>query len=158
MRASPTLAICISGETSGQQQGAIEWYNVSGKLVGQTGSSIIKPIQQQQQIKNGSDGASNGSNDSPPENSSSKPVVSEDWYRNNTKEHLAGGRCVLKRLYINDADEKRKKVECLVKVQLANGLMLGTLSSRGIKVISKPSKKRQSVKNIECRWNRIVLY
>ncbi|KAI8886164.1 LAG1-DNAbind-domain-containing protein [Backusella circina FSU 941] len=116
MRAPPTLAICISGESSGQQQGSIEWYNVSGKLVGQTGSSIIKPIQQQQQIKNSSD---------------------------------AGGRCVLKRLYINDADEKRKKVECLVKVQLANGLMLGTLSSRGIKVISKPSKKRQSVKNIE---------
>lgn len=79
----------------------------------------------------------------------SKSSANDDWYRNSRKEPLAGGRCVLKRLYINDADEKRKKVECLMKVQLANGLMLGTLSSRGIKVISKPSKKRQSVKNIE---------
>lgn len=82
----------------------------------------------------------------------SKSNANDDWYRNSRKETLAGGRCVLKRLFINDADEKRKKVECLIKVQLANGLMLGTLSSRGIKVISKPSKKRQSVKNIERKY------
>lgn len=85
-------------------------------------------------------------------NGESKSNANDDWYRNSRKETLAGGRCVLKRLYINDADEKRKKVECLIKVQLANGLMLGTLSSRGIKVISKPSKKRQSVKNIERKY------
>lgn len=61
------------------------------------------------------------------------------------------GRCVSKQLYINDADEKRKRVEVLAKVQLGNGLHLGTFQSKGIKVISKPSKKRQSVKNMECK-------
>ncbi|KAG2222708.1 hypothetical protein INT45_011196 [Circinella minor] len=58
-------------------------------------------------------------------------------------------KCVSKHLHINDADEKRKRVEVLVKMQLGNGLQLGTLASKGIKVISKPSKKRQSVKNME---------
>ncbi|KAM3589377.1 hypothetical protein VKS41_000244 [Umbelopsis sp. WA50703] len=62
---------------------------------------------------------------------------------------VVSGKCVSKQLYINDADEKRKRVECLVKIQLANGFNLGTLASKGIKVISKPSKKRQSVKNME---------
>lgn len=60
------------------------------------------------------------------------------------------GRCVSKQLYINDADEKRKRVEVLAKIQLGNGLQLGTFPSKGIKVISKPSKKRQSIKNMEC--------
>jgi hypothetical protein len=64
---------------------------------------------------------------------------------------VVSGKCVSKQLYINDADEKRKRVECLVKIQLANGFNLGTLASKGIKVISKPSKKRQSVKNMECK-------
>ncbi|KAI7887732.1 uncharacterized protein EV154DRAFT_484822 [Mucor mucedo] len=59
------------------------------------------------------------------------------------------GNCVSKQLHINDADEKRKRVEVLVKIHLANGIYLGTLHSKGIKVISKPSKKRQSVKNME---------
>ena len=61
------------------------------------------------------------------------------------------GKCVSKHLHINDADEKRKRVEVMVKMQLGNGLQLGTLASKGIKVISKPSKKRQSVKNMECK-------
>ncbi|KAI9321891.1 hypothetical protein BX666DRAFT_1906713 [Dichotomocladium elegans] len=59
------------------------------------------------------------------------------------------GRCVSKHLHINDADEKRKRVEVLVKMQLGNGAQLGTFCSKGIKVISKPSKKRQSLKNME---------
>ncbi|KAI8334691.1 hypothetical protein BC941DRAFT_462215 [Chlamydoabsidia padenii] len=59
------------------------------------------------------------------------------------------GKCVSKQLHINDADEKRRRVELLVKIQLGNGLNLGTLPSKGIKVISKPSKKRQSSKNTE---------
>ncbi|KAL0076108.1 hypothetical protein F4703DRAFT_1743939 [Phycomyces blakesleeanus] len=59
------------------------------------------------------------------------------------------GKCVSKQLHINDADEKRKRVEVLVKIQLGNGLILGTLASKGIKVISKPSKKRQSAKNMD---------
>lgn len=64
---------------------------------------------------------------------------------------FVSGRCVSKQLYINDADEKRKRVEVLAKIQLSNGLQLGTFPSKGIKVISKPSKKRQSVKNMECK-------
>jgi hypothetical protein len=59
------------------------------------------------------------------------------------------GKCVSKHLFINDADDKRKRVECLVNVQLANGRNLGTVAGNSIKVISKPSKKRQSVKNVE---------
>ncbi|KAG0014085.1 hypothetical protein BGZ80_010658 [Entomortierella chlamydospora] len=59
------------------------------------------------------------------------------------------GKCVSKQLYINDADEKRKKVEVLVKFMMAGDIELGTFASRPIKVISKPSKKRQSIKNME---------
>ncbi|KAI9029692.1 beta-trefoil DNA-binding domain-containing protein [Phycomyces nitens] len=62
---------------------------------------------------------------------------------------IISGKCVSKQLHINDADEKRKRVEVLVKIQLGNGLFLGTLASKGIKVISKPSKKRQSAKNMD---------
>lgn len=70
---------------------------------------------------------------------------------NNSGDTTMTGKCVSKHLHINDADEKRKRVEVLVKMQLGNGLQLGTLASKGIKVISKPSKKRQSVKNMECK-------
>ncbi|KAI9249532.1 beta-trefoil DNA-binding domain-containing protein [Sporodiniella umbellata] len=59
------------------------------------------------------------------------------------------GKCISKQLYINDADEKRKRVEVMAKVQLGNGLNLGNFQSKSIKVISKPSKKRQSSKNME---------
>lgn len=59
------------------------------------------------------------------------------------------GNCVSKQLHINDADEKRKRVEVFVKISLGNGVPLGSFASKGIKVISKPSKKRQSVKNME---------
>ncbi|KAF9908926.1 hypothetical protein BX616_011338 [Lobosporangium transversale] len=62
---------------------------------------------------------------------------------------IVTGKCVSKQLYINDADEKRKKVEVLVKFLMAGDIELGTFASRPIKVISKPSKKRQSIKNME---------
>ncbi|KAL7324678.1 hypothetical protein PS15p_209836 [Mucor circinelloides] len=154
IRAPPSLTICISGETSGQQSGRIEWYALSGTMVGQTGGTLNNAKTQSttsanKNTKNASTAALAALTTDSTTNGESKSNANDDWYRNSRKETLAGGRCVLKRLYINDADEKRKKVECLIKVQLANGLMLGTLSSRGIKVISKPSKKRQSVKNIE---------
>ncbi|KAI7901571.1 uncharacterized protein BX663DRAFT_513323 [Cokeromyces recurvatus] len=66
-----------------------------------------------------------------------------------TKMNNITGNCVSRNLHINDADEKRKRVEVLVKITLGNGSLLGTLPSKSIKVISKPSKKRQSVKNME---------
>lgn len=65
------------------------------------------------------------------------------------------GRCVGKQLFISEADEKRKKVEALVKVTAPSvgdeeGKVIGLFPSKPIKVISKPSKKRQSAKNLEC--------
>ncbi|KAH9931053.1 uncharacterized protein BXZ73DRAFT_90143 [Epithele typhae] len=64
------------------------------------------------------------------------------------------GRCVGKQLYISDVDEKKKKVEALVKIMAPTSddepeRIVGTFPSRPIKVISKPSKKRQSAKNLE---------
>jgi recombining binding protein suppressor of hairless len=64
------------------------------------------------------------------------------------------GRCVGKQLFISDVDEKKKKVEALVKVIAPTGddeleRVIGIFPSRPIKVISKPSKKRQSAKNLE---------
>jgi hypothetical protein len=64
------------------------------------------------------------------------------------------GRCVGKQLFISDVDEKKKKVEALVKVIGPTGedepeRVIGVFPSRPIKVISKPSKKRQSAKNLE---------
>ncbi|KAL0579164.1 hypothetical protein V5O48_002845 [Marasmius crinis-equi] len=64
------------------------------------------------------------------------------------------GRCVGKQLFISDVDEKKKKVEALVKISAAGSddepeRVIGVFPSRPIKVISKPSKKRQSAKNLE---------
>ncbi|KXN91022.1 hypothetical protein AN958_03089 [Leucoagaricus sp. SymC.cos] len=64
------------------------------------------------------------------------------------------GRCVGKQLFISDVDEKKKKVEALVKVTAPASddepeRVIGVFPSRPIKVISKPSKKRQSAKNLE---------
>ncbi|KAH8119101.1 LAG1-DNAbind-domain-containing protein [Phellopilus nigrolimitatus] len=64
------------------------------------------------------------------------------------------GRCVGKQLFISDVDEKKKKVEALVKIMAPASddepeRVIGTFPSRSIKVISKPSKKRQSAKNLE---------
>jgi len=64
------------------------------------------------------------------------------------------GRCVGKQLFISDVDEKKKKVEALVKITAPSSeedseRVIGTFPSRPIKVISKPSKKRQSAKNLE---------
>jgi hypothetical protein len=134
--APPNLSVLMSGETQAQP-GQIEWYTVSGATVGQTGH--VKSTQQQQE------------HPSRFRSSESRNNNNIDWYHNQEMEPLSAGKSVSKHLYINDADEKRKRVECLIKLQLANGIQFGYFSSKGIKVISKPSKKRQSVKNMECK-------
>ena len=73
------------------------------------------------------------------------------------------GRCVGKQLFISDVDEKKKKVEALVKIMAPSAddepeRVIGTFPSRPIKVISKPSKKRQSAKNLECRWHAVLAF
>ncbi|KAI0768374.1 hypothetical protein BC629DRAFT_1442421 [Irpex lacteus] len=70
------------------------------------------------------------------------------------------GRCVGKQLFISDVDEKKKKVEALVKIMAPSSddepeRVIGTFPSRPIKVISKPSKKRQSAKNLEHRLDEV---
>lgn len=77
-----------------------------------------------------------------------------DWTatKDDSEAPIITGKCVSKQLYINDADEKRKKVEVLVKFMMAGDLELGTFASKPIKVISKPSKKRQSIKNMERKY------
>ncbi|KAG0187705.1 hypothetical protein DFQ28_005947 [Apophysomyces sp. BC1034] len=50
-------------------------------------------------------------------------------------EPIVSGRSVSKNLYISDTDEKRKKVEMLVDIQMANGLDLGVFRSSDIRVI-----------------------
>ncbi|KAI8987185.1 beta-trefoil DNA-binding domain-containing protein [Pilobolus umbonatus] len=84
-----------------------------------------------------------------PDNTSRILLDSSSVIIANNQGDTLSGNCVTKQLHINDADEKRKRVEVLVKLQLGNGAYLGTFHSKGIKVISKPSKKRQSVKNME---------
>ncbi|PVU90855.1 hypothetical protein BB561_004678 [Smittium simulii] len=59
-------------------------------------------------------------------------------------------RCVAKNLFINDNDDKNKKVHVSVRlVDNHTNSQLVELYSKPIKVISKPSKKRQSIRNVD---------
>jgi len=59
-----------------------------------------------------------------------------------------------KTLFISDSD-KRKHINLNIKILHTNHFRhdpyIGLFESRKIKVISKPSKKKQSVKNAECK-------
>lgn len=65
------------------------------------------------------------------------------------------GRSIGRQLFISDENENKKHVEAIVKMVTPVGAneperVLGMFRSRPIKVISKPSKKKQSPKNLEC--------
>jgi recombining binding protein suppressor of hairless len=126
-RRAPRVTVSISGETI-PPESSVEWTSTSGR-----------PVEP---------------GEVPPETGSLQDELAafENGISPKSQQTYIG-RAVGKQLFISD--DKQKKVEALVKIVAQGGedepeRVIGIFPSKPIKVISKPSKKRQSAKNMEC--------
>jgi len=74
-------------------------------------------------------------------------VVTDDCIDPQEMPFDATGRAIFKQVFVSDA-EKRKSFQLHIKISV-NDHVIGIFQSDPIKIVSKPSKKKQSTKNFE---------